>query len=239
MRALALIAALLGALAGAAVARAAWTVHADATGTLRAAAEFPPVVDAVPDALGVAQVGSVLHGTSGAYLPNATAAQYAWQRCDAGGGVCAPIAGATSADYTATVADVGSTLRVAVTPRNGATDGAVARSEPTPLTQALSLGALLGGPSATSGPQISGTAAVGQTLTGSPGTWSGLVTNAAYQWRRCDGVGAGCADIAGATGSTYTLAATDQGHRLRLLVTVSVLGLAPAAALTGSTARVT
>ena len=43
---------------------------------------------------------------------------YAWQRCDATGGNCANIAGATSTTYVATSADVGNVVRVNVTATN-------------------------------------------------------------------------------------------------------------------------
>src|SRR4051794_41854075 len=46
-------------------------------------------------------------------------------------------------------------------------------------------------------PKIAGTAQVGQTLTASPGTWSGSPTSFAYQWRRCNAQGNGCANIGG------------------------------------------
>jgi hypothetical protein len=61
-------------------------------------------------------------------------------------------------------------------------------------------------------PSISGTAAVGQTLTCDPGTWSGSPTFA-YEWRR-DGT-----PITGATGATYNVAAADAGHSLVCHVT--------------------
>ena len=56
-------------------------------------------------------------------------------------------------------------------------------------------------------PTISGTAAVGQTLTGGDGTATGTGTTAvaSRQWRR-DG-----AVISGATSSTYTLVSADAG----------------------------
>jgi hypothetical protein len=46
-----------------------------------------------------------------------------------------------------------------------------------------------------------------------------LPLNFAYQWQRCDSTGAGCANIAGATTSSYTLATADIGSTLRVSVT--------------------
>ena len=59
----------------------------------------------------------------------------------------------------------------------------------------------------TSEPTISGTAAVGQTLTGTAGTWSNSPTSFGYQWVRCgaDGGlpdGSNCATIPGAPSSS-------------------------------------
>src|SRR3954449_38962 len=52
-------------------------------------------------------------------------------------------------------------------------------------------------------PAISGSPVEGQTLTSSTGSWNFSQTPTyTYQWRRCDSAGAGCVDIAGATGST-------------------------------------
>jgi hypothetical protein len=45
---------------------------------------------------------------------------YEWRRCDTSGGSCAAIAGATTASYSARTADVGGTLRAAVTASNSA-----------------------------------------------------------------------------------------------------------------------
>ena len=70
-------------------------------------------------------------------------------------------------------------------------------------------------------PSVSGTAQQGQTLSASTGTWSGSPTSFAYRWRDCDASGAGCVDIAGATGSSYLLQAADVGHTLRVVVTAT------------------
>lgn len=45
---------------------------------------------------------------------------YQWKRCDTTGASCADIAAASNVSYTVAVADVGSTLRVAVTGSNTA-----------------------------------------------------------------------------------------------------------------------
>jgi hypothetical protein len=71
-------------------------------------------------------------------------------------------------------------------------------------------------------PTISGMPQSGATLTASTGTWGGTQPIAyAYQWRRCDTSGAGCADIGGATGSSYTASSSDVGRTLRVAVTAS------------------
>ena len=87
-------------------------------------------------------------------------------------------------------------------------------------TLAFSLYATLGSTSTapvnTALPQITGTTSQGQQLSAGIGTWSGSPTGYAYQWRRCDTSGAGCTDIAGATGSIYTLIAADVGSTVRV-----------------------
>ena len=72
---------------------------------------------------------------------------------------------------------------------------------------------------ATGAPTISGTAAVGQTLTALTTALAdsdGLPTTFTYQWVRVDGSNE--TDIAGATSSTYTLAAADQGKKVKVKV---------------------
>ncbi len=78
-------------------------------------------------------------------------------------------------------------------------------------------------PANTALPVISGTALVGQTLTATNGLWSGSPTAYAYQWQDCNGSGAACSDIAGATHQTYSLMASDAGDTARVVVTASNL----------------
>src|SRR4051794_21721840 len=74
-------------------------------------------------------------------------------------------------------------------------------------------------PSNTARPTISGTAADGQTLTGSAGSWSGTQPIAySYRWVRCDTNAKNCHSIGGADNSTYRVVGDDVGHRLVLRV---------------------
>jgi glucose/arabinose dehydrogenase/PKD repeat protein len=74
-------------------------------------------------------------------------------------------------------------------------------------------------PANTAPPAITGTAQQGQTLTASDGTWTGTQPiTFTRQWRRCDTSGAACADIAGATATTYLVGAADTGSTIRIRV---------------------
>ncbi|HXN36769.1 MAG TPA: carboxypeptidase regulatory-like domain-containing protein [Solirubrobacteraceae bacterium] len=71
-------------------------------------------------------------------------------------------------------------------------------------------------PNNTSSPTASGTAAVGQTLSCSNGSWSGISPiSYAYKWLR-DG-----STIEGATGSSYVVQSADQGHGVACEVTAT------------------
>lgn len=72
-------------------------------------------------------------------------------------------------------------------------------------------------PVATAPPTIAGKAAVGSTLTASPGTW----TDAAgytFTWLRCRASGDGCAPIADASQTSYQLTSADKSARIRVTV---------------------
>ncbi|HEY5045891.1 MAG TPA: carboxypeptidase-like regulatory domain-containing protein, partial [Solirubrobacteraceae bacterium] len=68
-------------------------------------------------------------------------------------------------------------------------------------------------PASTAAPTLTGTAAVGQTLSCSQGSWSHEPTYLLYQWSR-NGTA-----ITGQAGSTYVLQAADQGHSITCSVT--------------------
>ena len=58
-------------------------------------------------------------------------------------------------------------------------------------------------------------------LTRSAAGWNPAPDSRAYQWRRCNAAGASCADIAGETGTTYTLVAADLGQTIRVVETAT------------------
>jgi hypothetical protein len=69
-------------------------------------------------------------------------------------------------------------------------------------------------------PSLTGPATEGQTATLADGTWSGT-PGLARQWQRCDSLGLHCEDLAGATGSTFTLTGAEIGKRVRARVTAT------------------
>ncbi|MBJ7459157.1 MAG: hypothetical protein JHD02_08220 [Thermoleophilaceae bacterium] len=90
--------------------------------------------------------------------------------------------------------------------------------------------------------QVSGSTVVGQTLSSAAGSWAGLQPlEFARQWERCaDASGTGCVDIAGATGSSYSLTAADQGSFIRTSeLATNALGAAPARIRSNSLGPVT
>jgi hypothetical protein len=97
------------------------SVVSSASSTVAAAPATAPRNTVPPAVSGTSTEGGTLTASPGTWngtLPIAYSFQ--WLRCDAGGGNCAAISGATGQTYVATGADVGLTLRVAVTGRNSA-----------------------------------------------------------------------------------------------------------------------
>ena len=177
-----------------------------------------------PTINGTAQVGEILTASTSSIadadgLTNATFT-YQWLADDA------DISGATGSSYTLVAADEGKVIKVTVSFTDDAGNAETLTSAATTAV------ALAGGTSnslersnqeaveensaATGAPTIGGTAQVGETLTAST---SGIadsdgVANASftYQWLADD------ADISGATGSSYTLVAADQGKAIKVTV---------------------
>jgi len=170
----------------------------------------------VPTIAGTARVGVTLTARPGTWAPAATVT-YQWYRSGTA------ISGATKPTYTLAAADLGKRLTVAVT---GSSVGYATATTTSAATAAVASGTLT-----TVVPTISGTAAVGRTLTARPGTWAPSATFS-YQWYR-----SGTA-ISGATKSTYVLVAADLGKTVTVKVTGSRSGYATVTKSSAATAKV-
>jgi hypothetical protein len=142
----------------------------------------------------------------------------------------ADVGGGSSADFTATINwGDGSETHPTVQQSSGCcsvSEAHVYGREPSSAViltvvddggeQAAEQRAALTLPTNTALPVISGSAQLGQPLSCSTGSWTGYPAPLfTYQWLR-DGTG-----IGGATGSSYNVAAADQGHTLTCRVTAS------------------
>jgi hypothetical protein len=176
-----------------------------------------PQNTSLPSISGSARDGSTLDASRGGWANAPTSYAYQWQRCDSSGGGCQPIAGgATGTRYTVTSADVGQRLKVAVTATNTSGSG-TATSRPTDAVKATGTA-----PTNTAPPVISGTTKEDSTLSIDHGSWAGSPSPTyTYQWQRCDATGGACADLAGASATTYKAVTADVGNTLRVKVTAT------------------
>jgi hypothetical protein len=134
----------------------------------------------------------------------------------------------------------------------GAVKGAVdeAALYPTALTRSQigSHFSATGLPVNTVPPVVNGVPRDGETLSLTPGTWTGATSPATYQWQQCDPVSGGCSDIPGQTGLTVTLDSSEVGQQIQVVEMESnAVGsssavsnqTAPVAALNGGPVNVT
>jgi GH25 family lysozyme M1 (1,4-beta-N-acetylmuramidase) len=186
--------------------------------TMPANAPGVPVQAAAPTITGSAQAGATLAALPGSWSGGKPVTMtFQWNRCDAAGKGCSPVAGATGESYVPVAADVGHALTVAVSvaSRAGSASGvsmptaAVASSGGTPVTA----------PKPRTQPSLTGTTQVGQVLAVQAGTWTGSPTSFSYQWRRCAADGSACTPISGAAGPSYTLSPGEIGSTVRAVVT--------------------
>jgi uncharacterized protein YukE len=186
----------------------------DPTGVVQA---VPPSNTSPPTISGTMQDGQKVTSGVGTWQGSTPLAyQYQWQRCDASGGNCVDIVGATASTRKLISTDVGTTVRVRVTADNSSLTGggkATATSAATGVIQALP-------PTNSSPPTISGMLKEGVNLTATKGSWKGSTPRTyTYQWQRCDPLGSSCLDIVGASLSAYKLTGTDVLRTIRVRVT--------------------
>ncbi len=177
----------------------------------------PPTPVSPPSVSGTVEVGQTLTAEAGTWTGTAPIAfAYQWQRCDAAGGGCLDVTGATGGTYLLGMADADHTIRVQETATNTAGSASAISSAtpvvPTPIVP----------PTAVAPPTLTGSPHLGQTLTVVPGTWTGTPPlTFTLQWLRCDATGGACIDVVGATGTTYLLGAAELGQTIRVRETGS------------------
>lgn len=173
---------------------------ASATSAATAPVTQAPVNNTIPTISGTAKVGSTLTATNGTWTAQpAPTFAYQWKRG------ATNIASATASTYALVAADAGQTITVTVTATNSVGNASATSAATASVTQA---------PANTAVPVVSGTTALGDTLTATNGTWTGTpAPTFTRQWTR------GGTDIAGATGATYVITATDQGTTVAVKVT--------------------
>jgi hypothetical protein len=181
----------------------------------RMAAGLLPAATRPPSVTGVAQEAQTLTATTGTWRGGPTSYAYRWLRCNRTGVRCTAIPGATAASYVPLAPDVGSTIVVEVTARNGF-GSATARSLPTRAVAA----AKPGPPVNIARPTIVGVPKVGQTLTVTHGAWAGTPPPNSYghYWYRCDSAGAGCRPLVGSIQQTYVVTDADLGSTIGAIV---------------------
>jgi hypothetical protein len=167
-----------------------------------------PMNTGLPALSGTAQNGQTLAATNGTWTNSPTSFTYQWKSA----GVNATGAGATTANYTCNAADVGNTITCAVTAINESGSSTPAISAPTAAVIDII-------PGFVALPVVSGTPQVGQTLTGTNGTWTHNPTSYGYQWGNTIQGG-----IGGATASTYVPVVGDIGHMINISVIATNTG---------------
>ena len=180
----------------------------------------PPANTAVPSVTGTTTQGQTLTTTNGSWSNSPNSYKYAWRDCSTSGGSCSNISGATASTYTLAATDVGHTIKSVVTATNAGGSG----SGTSAATAVVAAPAPPPPPANNAAPAVTGTTTQGQTLTTTNGSWSNSPTSFKYAWQDCDGSGANCTNISGATASTYTLAASDVGHTIKAVVTATNSG---------------
>ena len=174
----------------------------------------PPLLasTAQPTVSGEAVQGVTLKVKPGTWSPAPKSFSYQWARCTGVGRACAPIAGATAATHLVGEGDVGHALVAIVQARSGATSQAVFSVSTAPVVAGVET---VVGPLSSAPPLVAVVVQQGRELTGAVGSWSGSgAIKYAYQWYRCDRVGAQCKSIHGASSRTYTLVAKDVGQTI-------------------------
>jgi len=190
-----------------------------------------PVNTSLPSITGTKTQGQQLTAVDGSWTNSPTSYAYQWEDCDNAGANCTSITGAIGSTYVLQGSDAGHTIRVVVTAHNDSGSGSPATSAATAVVLPLP-------PGNVDPPTISGNASQGQMLAAGAGTWTNNPTSFTHQWQDCDAAGANCVAIGSATGTTYTLQASDVGATIRVTETATNAGGSSSAVASAQTAVV-
>ena len=171
-----------------------------------------------PTITGTAAVGQTLTANTGTWLPTPDSFTYQWYY----GGAIIPSATSSTLDVTNFVAGWPITVTVTAVKANYPNTSMTSAATP-------AVGQLM---TVTPAPTISGTAAVGKTLTAVNGAWTPSNVSFTYQWNRNGTV------ISGATGATYSPVAADVGSSLTVTVVASLTGYTSTTRSSAGTAAV-
>lgn len=168
---------------------------------------------------GTQSTGTVITVGNGTFAGTAPLTYaYRWKR---NGSI---ILGETANTYTLVAGDDGTVITAEVKSTNAYGESAyIGTSNQVDAVNAIA-------PDNTAAPGVSGTAVVGQTLSSTTGTWTGIPTPTySYQWHR------GATLISGATNSTYTLVQADAGNTSNIKCVVTATNSAGSASADSNT----
>ncbi|NQX05345.1 hypothetical protein HQQ82_12415 [Rathayibacter sp. VKM Ac-2856] len=170
---------------------------------------------ATPTISGSGAVGDTLTAVPGTWGPQPVTLGYQWFN----NGYA--IEGATGPQYLVTDSDY---YRGSITVEVTGTKAGYATAKRTSTATTVTAGSLTN-----SVPTVTGSSAVGGTLTANPGNWGPAPVELAYQWKR-NGTA-----IAGATGSSYVVTSADSGTALTVSVTGTKYGYTTATRTSSAT----
>ncbi len=177
---------------------------------------LPSNTGAAPAVLGSLVEGQTLNASPGSWSGTEPITYgYQWLSCNAAGESCTEISKATGSTLKLVSGLIGDTVEVVVTATNVAGLHSVT-SSPTGLVSGIL-------PSNTgAAPAVLGSLVEGQTLSASPGSWSGTEPiTYGYQWLSCNAAGESCTEISKATASTLKLVSGLIGDTVEVVVTAT------------------
>ncbi|MCJ1685159.1 hypothetical protein MT350_18545, partial [Rathayibacter sp. VKM Ac-2928] len=173
------------------------------------------LTSAAPTVTGSGAVGDTLTAVPGTWGPQPVELSYQWLSGTS------PINGATEPQFVVRDNELyNGEVSVRVTGTKAGYAPSARVSAPVPVTE---------GSLTNSVPTVTGSAAIGGTLTANPGNWGPEPVNLAYQWKR-NGTA-----IAGATGSSYVVTSADSGTALTVSVTGTKYGYTTATRTSSAT----